>query len=442
MRTTEVRPPAARGLLGALLAPLVWLERARGRWRLALLLAYSLVVVVVAAWTWRATCLWGLPDIGDPCAVAVSRARSIPPDENAFTDYEQAVARLRAPRDPETGADLAGEYSWVAWIRGGVRWKQADPKIRAWLECNREALGLWRRGTARRRAWPRGEQPTVRWSAFGSLDLFGPLACLEGSRLEERGDLAGAWGWYNAALRASRHANTESDAPSRALAWASDPRVDAALLRRALRDVLALDAIDAPEAQIVRQLYLAARERLRKELDSFASDPEVWLLEHRAAEAAWYRHLAPVDRLRCDFRREPERSLRVLRLAFANWLAHRQSDPLAPPALGGMDLVLWGTTPAAPAPTRALAPEELARWYDSTVVLKRIGLPEIWRAEGQLNKPRADRARLIVSLAEQLYERERGQPPASPRDLVGPYLDRLPEGLDPGPTVPNPNSPW
>ena len=38
-----------------------------------------------------------------------------------------------------------------------------------------------------------------------ALWSFHELALLEASRLEEQGDMAGAWGWYRAALRATYH---------------------------------------------------------------------------------------------------------------------------------------------------------------------------------------------------------------------------------------------
>lgn len=47
------------------------------------------------------------------------------------------------------------------------------------------------------------------------------------------------------------------------------------------------------------------------------------------------------------------------------------------------------------------------------------------------------RASILLELARQLYRRERGAAPTSDRDLVGPYLDRLPDGaVNPGPPSP------
>ena len=56
----------------------------------------------------------------------------------------------------------------------------------------------------------------------------------------------------------------------------------------------------------------------------------------------------------------------------------------------------------------------------------------IWKnIEAARARDERNRAGLIVHLAEQLYRRERGEQPASPQDLVGPYLKALPAGYIP-----------
>ena len=81
----------------------------------------------------------------------------------------------------------------------------------------------------------------------------------EALRLEKAGDLAAAWTWHNAALRYSRHVGMRTisadrlqavvlhrEACDRAESWATDEHVDAALLRRALADALAVGAMTPP----------------------------------------------------------------------------------------------------------------------------------------------------------------------------------------------------
>ena len=60
-----------------------------------------------------------------------------------------------------------------------------------------------------------------------------------------------------------------------------------------------------------------------------------------------------------------------------------------------------------------------------------VGRP-VWELDGPLAQERRCMAALVVTLAEQLYRREHGAPPRSPRDLVGPYLKELPDDDEPG----------
>ncbi len=87
-----------------------------------------------------------------------------------------------------------------------------------------------------------------------------------------------------------------------------------------------------------------------------------------------------------------------------------------------------------------ISPEELAAWYETTLYAKPL-LQGSWNIEATRRREESARAGLIVHLAERLYEKERGQPPSSSDDLVGPYLKALPAGYIPipdEPTVPRP----
>ena len=88
-----------------------------------------------------------------------------------------------------------------------------------------------------------------------------------------------AWSWYKAMLRASRHlgrhavlierqmaAYDHENAARRILHWAASPRVNAALLRRALDDTLAADALTPPVSESMKLdyvIYLRELEELR-----------------------------------------------------------------------------------------------------------------------------------------------------------------------------------
>src|SRR5438270_7476153 len=93
----------------AVLAPLRWAERARGRRRLALLAAYTLVLFVGIAAVWRIVGIRSLPDVGDPFDVAEYRPGPVVASaEDATPLYEQAVAKLV----PYRGRDSQGIVAW------------------------------------------------------------------------------------------------------------------------------------------------------------------------------------------------------------------------------------------------------------------------------------------------------------------------------------------
>jgi len=112
-------------------------RRTRQLLRVFLALSFVLVLMATAALIWRGTCLINLPDIGDPFDVATVYAGEVPDDRNAFILFRQAGSKLRpqpvVPRAVPNAGPAAG-------------WSKADPRIREWVEANREALELFRRG--------------------------------------------------------------------------------------------------------------------------------------------------------------------------------------------------------------------------------------------------------------------------------------------------------
>jgi hypothetical protein len=99
--------------------------------------------------------------------------------------------------------------------------------------------------------------------------VFAGMAALEGSRLEESGAPEDAWDWYCAMVRSSRLIGRHGSLVQRLfgakihdlavrciLRWASDPRVGAAPLRRALDDTLAADALTPPVSVSLKCTYL------------------------------------------------------------------------------------------------------------------------------------------------------------------------------------------
>jgi hypothetical protein len=416
MTLTEIRAHPVRRILGVVLAPLRGLEQARGRRRLVLAAVYLLAVVAVGAAALWVLGVRGLPDVGDPFDLAAEP--TVPASQDATPLYEQAGDALGS----YPGREAQGVEVWRArrlfretpvtndlFTRG---WSGVGPDIRRWVEANRGALELWRQATDRPTA-SISHRYGPPWRAWIPLiwteqySLFA-MALLEGSRREEAGDLAGAWAWYRAALRSIRQlgtldAFTESHRLEQAYhpmvqtcvaRWARHRRINAELLRQAVADVVALDQIPERDVQGFREAYRDVMRRLNR----------------ASAEG-------PLDAMRRFVLHEPERSRRVVRLFFGNWLGHlpalhtgtgsliRLNTSLSPHAR----VLLTPRPGVRPAPG-GLSPEALAAWHESTIDAKRL-LPDVgihyqaWALRG------FNQSRLLSELRARLQAFEPGSVP-------------------------------
>jgi hypothetical protein len=400
---------------------------------LSLGLALFLAVVLIG----REVSLIGLPDIGDPFDVNEVYAAKVSDEQNAFVFFRQATAKFR-PRPVLPRAEgLAGP---------AVGWSKADPKMREWVEANREALDLFRQAAEQSDgvAHPAGDE-TAFHSQRVLLRPFVWLALLEGSRLEERGDMAGAWAWYRAVVRMRAHvtrrgtiferffADIRKDLQQRVSLWAADPRTGAPQLRRALDDVTECEPKPEWDAFSLKVEYLLLMRELDQPVVTHADDED---LVYRLGGEPLPPNLAQsVFAARQFLQHEPERSRRVLRLVFAIWLAHVETpeERHRKPAVRATFLSnkhrsgvpFYAAGPTAPAGARALPPQDLARWlltaHDAKLLLMQWPWPSISLRERQEHRA------LLVLLAGELYRRERGGPPPSDEALVGTYLKTLPD---------------
>ena len=286
---------------------------------------------------WRLRSPGELPDLGDPFDLERARQPIVIADQdNAYAAYAEARIDLAKAPDDDVwqAASNADEEA--------LRWSKARPEVRDWHEQNRWALLIWREGSERRDALY--HQPGE--YSFGTLlglmqevYIHNALAALEGSRLEEQGKHAEAWGWYRAMLRSSRMVGRHAGlvernygarmhdlATKRILRWAADERVDARMLRRALDDVLAADRLTAPVSDALKIEYLATVRDLR-ELKLLSREIPLpggtgGLLDRYAPGTA-----QAIQQMRFKGTNDIERSRRVVRFLFANWLARLTSPP-------------------------------------------------------------------------------------------------------------------
>jgi len=390
--------------------------------------------------TWRAT-LSGLPDIGDPFDVAAFADPTVPDDRNAFTLYRRASAGM----SEEPKGD------------GGYDWTTASESRRKWLLGNREALDLWRRGAERPEALyipPRDLTFATLLPVIQNLRHLTRLGLLEASRLEDEGDLAAALGYHVAILRSGNHCGHRGVPIERLVGaalygrgcesltrWAANPRVDPPLLRRAIDGVLAADALTPTISEVLKAEYLCFRNSL--------DDPKLLAIELTGGDLPkayhWPGGRAVLEDLPRLFRREPERSRRVVRLMFANWLSvcdlpadRRPPRATTPPKRSGQWLLNRDLLPelfnldstTAPASARAIPPAALARWWDTTLYARRF-TPSFQTLIDADLRERAARAGLLIALGNELFRRDHGAYPTAAEELVGPYLKALPEGYVP-----------
>ena len=80
-----------------------------------------------------------------------------------------------------------------------VSWSQADPKLREWVEANRQAIELFQQGADQSDAANPAGESVVNWSTLGCF-----LRPIRG-RQATKWRLAGAWDCYRAVLRMATH---------------------------------------------------------------------------------------------------------------------------------------------------------------------------------------------------------------------------------------------
>ena len=427
------------------------------RFRLSAAAVVIALATVLGIFVWKLRSTGELPDLGDPFDVTLARQPIVISDrDNAYAAY--AEARIRLADAPEELGDAVRGAAWGA-NEDGLRWSKVKPGVREFLEEFRWALEIWREGSERADALY--HQPGE-YSADTVLGLMtevfshNALAAVEGSRLEEQGKMAEAWVWYRAMLRSSRMVGRHAGlverrygakmhelATKRILRWAADSRVDAGMLRRALDEALAADRLTAPVSDSLKIEYLLDIRDL-DELEFVSREVplpggEGGLLDH--VVPSW-----PVRREIQQFRfrasNDTERSRRVLRFLFTNWLAQvdKPAAERAPSRKIG-NFSLYEFDLSVPREARELSPETVDRAIDETVVARWLfrvnergpqnneSAYGAWEGDGFFARERKRRSVLLVKLAAELYRREKGAPPATAGALLEGYLKELPEGI-------------
>jgi hypothetical protein len=429
------------GLGDLMLAPLTLLERSRGRKRRRLMLLYLTIALTAGLFGWRAASLSGLPDAPEPFDLAKYGRVEVPDADNAMVAYRAVFARF---------GDLdARNYKVTdakAWYE--TDWSVADPEVRRWAEDHRTALEAWLPANDRPDALlvqPEELRMVTPQEPLQWLRPYVRLALLKGSRLEQSGDLAGAWRMYRAALRASRHAGRHGGTIQRLIAggflsqsrpriesWIDRPGLTAELLRRAIGDVEACRVMTSPASEMVRAEYFSARAAV--------NDTENWFKLSDSgpySNVNWYNQFAVGRWAHRFLRREPERSARVLRLIAAGYLAQCDRPRALRPGLRFANEMIYGHDARTPLSVRAISPEALESWARDSIVMELNPFSNL--LQGHLDAEAGTFEHFALKMAERAFVIERGRPPKEYGELLGPYLKALPDGIEPQDPV-NPGS--
>ncbi len=201
----------------------------------------------------------------------VQPALEVPDEQNAFVAYREAARQVDFTSPP---LDFGAIYDAAQ-----APWAKISPAMRLRLDENRAALETWRIATERPDAvWEPVERlsPIVSdpWSAPNEFQFLSYLALMEAAHCEDAGDMARAWGWYRVLPRCQAHCERHGTFRQRDTrcplgvivrrvgAWADDPRVEAPLLRRALKEAQTIDASIPPLSDAYKVEYVAAMRQL------------------------------------------------------------------------------------------------------------------------------------------------------------------------------------
>lgn len=397
-----------------------------GRPKVGIPLAVALLLIA-APFAYRASRLAGLPDPGHPFDVEAFGTVEISEEENAFIEYEKAAGLL---------VDFAGDSKELdrALAEG---WPATTVPVRQWLEDNRQALQVWKRGTAKPDALyhqPKAVDPSTLLSTIEALREYIRLATLEGSRLAHAGRSERAWEWLRASFRATRHCGRHSGAIQRLIGnathemvasaiarWAADPRVNADQLQRALLQVQADYELTQPLSTMIKAEYLTAMNGY-DELERSGPSALSGISGSRSGFMNWIVFW---------LQNEPELSRRLDRQIAFNRLS--QVDRPRPEQLPLVShrLLLFERNQVLKNNPNLLPAEQIEQCLDRAHLswlpsMALVGRANYGRIESVLLAERARQSALEITLAAQWHDREHGRFPNDAEQLVDEYLPEIP----------------
>jgi hypothetical protein len=364
-----------------------------------------------------------IPDV-EPFDIDAFTSISVPTEKNAASLYREA-APLFVEHQTAKLKQSEGEAFDKSYDEAVAKdWKFANDDVRRWLEANRPAMEIWKRGSQLDDSLdvPPGKVHLATDSSLATIGAraFARLAVLEASRLTAQGHIDEAWDWYRSVLRSSRHMEmhagtiwrlvgvaTQAIATDAIICWSARPEVTAAQLRKALDETLAIDAMTPPTSECFKAEYLAT-------INSF-DDAE--------AELGGVATVFNIFGAR-------EHAHRSMRLIFANWLSQADRPRFQRTEIHRGEPDLYERDSAAPpgSPTAADIQSQCGLSSPGPgSVLLRLMLPSGLPVIDAIDREQTRRAALILALALELYDREHGELPPNLEALVrAGYLKSIP----------------
>ena len=363
------------------LAPVLLLERTKGRRRWALLALYGVAFAVfVAAYAPRAI-LHSLPDPGDP--LEGRKSTQVRMEVDALRLYREAADGYR-PYPLHTGGDMGPQY--VAeddWNREAIRKWRAATEANDWSVPLAGSPLAWRGGTS--------ADEEKRFAL-----ALGELARIAADHANVLIDRPGeSWAWQRAILRFAAQSQARldpdrvrdvplGDGHSSAMIdlWIDYADRHTSELRLAMIDVMNLRET-APGASL--RLEWAYDDAMRKLRAPSKRTIESAKQEMMGVGAPSIMLVARplVTEVRWHLRDEPERARRVVRHCFANWLTHCDQPANGRPKRSKAPPFLYEQAGKSTGGFPTLSSNEVAEWYDASE-LARYALNEAILVEDRI----------------------------------------------------------
>ena len=375
------------------------------------------VLILLGPFLYRSYRISSIPDIGDPFDVAAFEAIVVPASDNAAEIYAAANAKRVIVTYKAEELENVFEHGWGA----------STEALQKLLAANQSALNEWRRGTERPSAQflvAKGATISSILPTVQELGDFSRLARLRAERCLHEGDVAEAWHWLRANVRASRHLGQNGVLIERLVGtatfnlaaaginrWAADLRVDENLLREAAEQFDADEEMTPLTSVGLKHEYVWLAHTIDGGVTF--SDLGMGSAQTGVPDGALPAFLFVTG--------EPDFSRRLLQQTFAGWI--EQAD-LPKPKRAPVVRPRFGLFSPPPKPGRLSAEELESRLL--SLSLARALLPALSLYGEAIDREAADRASLKLTLAAQRYYRRHGDWSGKLDDLVPDYIKELP----------------